>query len=248
MPQSIPIAFKKIGLPEIGHNNYAGFQPGKTEVLPKGWNGYNAKALESDIRVDHDVEFKARDGAILYADIYRPEGFEQEKLPAIISWSPYGKKYSALAMLPMCVWNCCVGKEKLSGKLTLFLWKLEDITSELSLTIRLQESKNSKEWTLRPGVLEDTQSSVSMLVEPVTATDTCTSWDPKMPKTATMSSKQLPSYPGATETLAWLATLHSPSSNGSLPLYNHPIWPQLLPGKALVTSTANNFAEAAGSR
>jgi predicted acyl esterase len=115
MPQSIPITFKPIGKPEIGHNNYSGFQPGKTEVLPKGWNGFNAKALESDIRVDHDVEFKTRDGIRLYADIYRPEGFEQEKLPAIISWSPYGKKYSALAMLPMCVWNCCVGKEKLSG-------------------------------------------------------------------------------------------------------------------------------------
>jgi putative CocE/NonD family hydrolase len=63
------------------------------------------------------VEFKTWDGIRLYADIYRPEGFEQEKLPAIISWSPYGKKYSALAMLPMCVWNCCVGKEKLSGEL-----------------------------------------------------------------------------------------------------------------------------------
>lgn len=115
MPQSIPIAFKAIGKPEIGHNNYAGFQPGKTEVLPKGWSGFNAKPLASDIRVDHDIEFKTRDGSRLYADIYRPEGFEQEKLPAIISWSPYGKKYSALAMLPMCVWNCCVSKEDLSG-------------------------------------------------------------------------------------------------------------------------------------
>ena len=49
MPQSIPIAFKPIGTPTVGHNNYQGFQPGKTEVLPKGWNGYNAKALVSDI-------------------------------------------------------------------------------------------------------------------------------------------------------------------------------------------------------
>ncbi|KAL1589838.1 hypothetical protein WHR41_01454 [Cladosporium halotolerans] len=115
MPQSIPIAFKPIGKPEVGHNNYQGFQPGKTEVLPKGWNGYSARALESDIRVDHDVEFKVRDGSRLYADIYRPANSSQEKLPAIISWSPYGKKYSALEMLPMCVWNCCVGRKDLSG-------------------------------------------------------------------------------------------------------------------------------------
>jgi hypothetical protein len=142
MPQPIPIAFKPIGKPEIGHNNYSGFQPSKTEVLPKGWNGFNAKALESDIRVDHDVEFKTRDGIRLYADIYRPEGFEQEKLPAIISWSPYGKKYSALAMLPMCVWNCCVGKEKLSGEFIISL--VAGTLLELRLTIRPQASRSSK--------------------------------------------------------------------------------------------------------
>jgi predicted acyl esterase len=117
MPQSIPVMSKPIGKPEMGHNNYQGFQPGKTEVLPKGWNGYNAKALVSDIRVDHDVEFIARDGVRLYADIYRPADVPaDEKLPAIISWSPYGKKYSALSMLPMTVWNCCVSKSDLSGK------------------------------------------------------------------------------------------------------------------------------------
>ena len=30
MPQSIPVVFKTIGKPEIGQDNYAGFQPGKT--------------------------------------------------------------------------------------------------------------------------------------------------------------------------------------------------------------------------
>jgi predicted acyl esterase len=114
MPVPVQIAYKPIGKPVLGVNNYQGFHPGKSEVLAKGWNGYGAKALDSDIRVDHDVEIVVRDGARLYVDIYRPEG-SSEKIPAIIGWSCYGKKYSALSMLPMTVWNCCVGKDRLSG-------------------------------------------------------------------------------------------------------------------------------------
>nr|OQO20661.1 hypothetical protein B0A51_11020 [Rachicladosporium sp. CCFEE 5018] len=115
MSQSDPIIFKPIGKPEIGNNNYQGFTPGRTEVLKKGSNKYNAKPLKSDIHVDHDVEIKTRDGIKLYADIYRPADAGSEKLPAIISYSPYGKKYSSLTMLPVCVWNCCVPREALSG-------------------------------------------------------------------------------------------------------------------------------------
>ncbi|PSN74785.1 alpha/beta-hydrolase [Corynespora cassiicola Philippines] len=116
MPIPLQIAYKPIGKPEIGVNNYKGFTPGRTEILRKGDNPYNARSLESDIRIDHDVEIKVRDGCRLYADIYRPaDAKDDEKLPAVISWSCYGKKYSALHMLPICVWNCCVPKEALSG-------------------------------------------------------------------------------------------------------------------------------------
>ncbi|KAF4551082.1 Hypothetical protein D9617_14g075380 [Elsinoe fawcettii] len=114
MPPPQQHAYKRIAEPKLGENGYAGFQPGKSEVLLAGWNGFNAKPLESDIRIDHDVEVVVRDGARLYVDIYRPAG-SQEKIPAILSWSPYGKKYSALEMLPMCVWNCCVPRSDLSG-------------------------------------------------------------------------------------------------------------------------------------
>ena len=91
-----------ISKPEIGVNNYQGFTPGKTEVLEKGSNPYNARPLEPDIRLDHDVEIKVRDGCRLYVDIYRPaDAKEDEKLPAVISWSCYGKKYHTLR----CI--CC---------------------------------------------------------------------------------------------------------------------------------------------
>ncbi|KAF7596864.1 hypothetical protein BBP40_011909 [Aspergillus hancockii] len=114
MPPPVQIATKRIAKPTLGENGYAGFQPGKSEILPKGWNGFNAKPLVSDIRVDHDVEIVVRDGARLYVDIYRPAD-STEKVPAILSWSFYGKKYSALDMLPICVWNCCVPRSDLSG-------------------------------------------------------------------------------------------------------------------------------------
>ncbi|KAL2859501.1 X-Pro dipeptidyl-peptidase C-terminal non-catalytic domain-containing protein [Aspergillus pseudodeflectus] len=114
MPPPVQAAYKRIKAPKEGENGYAGFQPGKTEVLPAGWNGFNAKPLTSSIRIDHDVEIVVRDGARLYADIYRPAE-TSEKVPAILSWSFYGKKYSALDMLPMCVWNCCVPRSDLSG-------------------------------------------------------------------------------------------------------------------------------------
>ncbi|OGM51040.1 hydrolase [Aspergillus bombycis] len=114
MPPPVQVAYKKIGKPTVGENGYVDFQPGRTEVLPKGWNGFNAKPLISDIRVEHDVEIVVRDGARLYVDIYRPAD-SAEKVPAVLSWSFYGKKYSALDMLPMCVWNCCVPRSDLSG-------------------------------------------------------------------------------------------------------------------------------------
>jgi hypothetical protein len=55
MPPPVQVALKPIAEPKIGENGYQGFQPGKTEVLPAGWNGFNAAPLKSDIRVDHDV-------------------------------------------------------------------------------------------------------------------------------------------------------------------------------------------------
>jgi uncharacterized protein len=113
MPDPVQVATKRVAEPKIGENGYAGFHPGKSEVLKAGANPFNAKPLKSDIRIDHDVEIVVRDGVRLYVDIYRPE--TEEKVPALLSWSCYGKKYSALDMLPICVWNCCVTRNDLSG-------------------------------------------------------------------------------------------------------------------------------------
>lgn len=96
-----------------------GFKPGESTVykaghVGRGWDDLPARPLTSDIRVDHDVELIVRDGAKLYADIYRPEG-STEKVPIIISWSAYGKKYNGLSMLPVCTWKCGVVSSDISG-------------------------------------------------------------------------------------------------------------------------------------
>ena len=113
MPPPVQIAFKRIGEPKVGENGYLGFTPGREEVHKAGSRPGNAKALDSDILVQHDVEIIVRDGARLYVDIYRPAGSD-EKIPAVLSWSFYGKKYSALDMLPICVWKCCVTDKMLN--------------------------------------------------------------------------------------------------------------------------------------
>lgn len=113
---TIQTAVKRIIEPTVGHNGYTGFHPGKVDVFKAGSQpfGSDTKALLSDIQLEHDIEVTARDGARLYIDVYRPAN-SHEKIPAILSWSPYGKKYSALDMLPMTIWHSCVKRSDLSG-------------------------------------------------------------------------------------------------------------------------------------
>ncbi|MFH1652195.1 MAG: CocE/NonD family hydrolase [Chloroflexota bacterium] len=48
--------------------------------------------VEEGIHVDQDVPVPLRDGTIIYADVYRPEGVTG-KLPAILGCSPMGKRF-----------------------------------------------------------------------------------------------------------------------------------------------------------
>ena len=68
----------------------------QTTVLPKGttYPPPNAMALPCNIIWDRDVPVTLRDGTVIYTNIFRPEG-SPNNLPAIISWSPYGKTIPA---------------------------------------------------------------------------------------------------------------------------------------------------------
>ncbi|MBD5551127.1 MAG: CocE/NonD family hydrolase [Lachnospiraceae bacterium] len=70
-----------------GH--YNGFNPSVT-VLPAGYQDEKGDvALTCDVIWERDDKVVLRDGTAIYTDIYRP--VTQEKVPAVISWSPYGK-------------------------------------------------------------------------------------------------------------------------------------------------------------
>jgi len=65
------------------------FEPG-VKTLPAGFKlTPESMALEEDLIFEKDVALELRDGATLYTDVFRPA--TDEKVPAIVSWSSYGK-------------------------------------------------------------------------------------------------------------------------------------------------------------
>jgi uncharacterized protein len=72
-------------------NLWVDFEPNKRVVLPKGWRREGRLPLRESIIWDRDVPVKMRDGITLYVDVLRPANRENERLPTLIPWSPYGK-------------------------------------------------------------------------------------------------------------------------------------------------------------
>jgi hypothetical protein len=86
---NIPLQFRKASPPGQSEPGYPDFQTTKA-TLPKGFVKVpGALPLPCDIIFERDVPVKLRDGAVLYADIFRPAA--AEKVPAVVCWSPYGK-------------------------------------------------------------------------------------------------------------------------------------------------------------
>ncbi|KAL1645323.1 hypothetical protein SLS61_008393 [Didymella pomorum] len=114
--KGVQVPLDKINPPTIGNGGYAGFNP-RSEVLQAGWkyDHPDAHPLTSDILVEHDVAITMRDGARLYADIYRPPNTD-DKVPALIMWSPFGKKFNGLLSLGlMTPWSLGIKSGTLSG-------------------------------------------------------------------------------------------------------------------------------------
>lgn len=57
------------------------------------------QTIEDRIVYDRDVAVQLRDGTTIYTDVYRPEG--ATGLPAIVAWSPYGKRAGYATARPM---------------------------------------------------------------------------------------------------------------------------------------------------
>ncbi|KAL2796962.1 Alpha/Beta hydrolase protein [Aspergillus keveii] len=113
---NVEVPVEDLKAPEIGHGGYQGLNP-RTEILPKGHRtAPGRRALPCDIQIDHDVEIKVRDGCILYADIYLPPNAPSRSVPAILCWSPFGKKFNGIDSLRlMTPWNLGIPDGTLSG-------------------------------------------------------------------------------------------------------------------------------------
>lgn len=115
MSPLVQVALTAINKPALGKHNYQGFNP-RSEILPAGWNGYNSRPLPSDILVEHDFGVKVRDGCTLYCDIYRPPNSGPgQKVPAILAWSPFGKKCNGLTVMATMPWGIGIPEGTLSG-------------------------------------------------------------------------------------------------------------------------------------
>ncbi|CAI6334334.1 unnamed protein product [Periconia digitata] len=116
MKNGVEIPLEEVSPPKIGQGGYVGFNP-HSEVLPAGWkyDHPDTKPLASAILVEHDIAITMRDGAKLYADIYRSPD-PDDKVPALLCWSPFGKKFNGVMSLGlMTPWNLGIPSGTLSG-------------------------------------------------------------------------------------------------------------------------------------
>ena len=96
----IEIIFRKSTPMSDPECRYPGFKPGTT-VLPKGSvHREGALPLPCDVVFERDVAVPMRDGTVIYINIFRPVG--DDKVPAIVGWSPYGKEggFQTLDQMP----------------------------------------------------------------------------------------------------------------------------------------------------
>ncbi|KAL1631889.1 hypothetical protein SLS56_004251 [Neofusicoccum ribis] len=90
---SYPVTYRRATPPSAPRSRYPGFKP-STVVLKAGTvRREGSRPLTCDIIFERDVAVTLRDGTTIYTDVFRPVG--DEKVPAIVAWSPYGKQVGA---------------------------------------------------------------------------------------------------------------------------------------------------------
>ena len=95
-----PTAKIQVAFKEANHDfsgRWRQFAPGK-QILPKGFTkAEGRRALPESLVFESDLCIVLRDGAKIYADVFRPLSSDHEPMPAIVSWSPYGKQGNGAA-------------------------------------------------------------------------------------------------------------------------------------------------------
>ncbi|KAH8812582.1 Alpha/Beta hydrolase protein [Xylogone sp. PMI_703] len=94
-------------------SRYAGLHP-STTILPKGHKkAPDNRPLSANTIWDRDIQLRLRDGIQLRADVFRPEG--NERVPALIPWSPYGKSGTGFLDLHVVPGRVGIPQSMLSG-------------------------------------------------------------------------------------------------------------------------------------
>ncbi|KAM0747707.1 X-Pro dipeptidyl-peptidase C-terminal non-catalytic domain-containing protein [Meredithblackwellia eburnea MCA 4105] len=93
---------------------YYGLEPGTT-ILAKGHKRFEGKReFPCDVVFERDSKVPMRDGINLRADVFRLPG--EQKVPAIICWSPYGKTGTGLQHYDfMAPFSCGIPADKTTG-------------------------------------------------------------------------------------------------------------------------------------
>lgn len=89
--RSIPVIYRggmDVSNPDV---HYPGFKPGQTVIKAGTIVKEGAPAVTHDLIYDRDLSVQLRDGTTIFTDVYRLAD-AKEPLPAIICWSPYGKR------------------------------------------------------------------------------------------------------------------------------------------------------------
>ncbi|SPO03694.1 related to cocaine esterase [Cephalotrichum gorgonifer] len=89
-------------------------QENRTDILPKGWKKSDGKrALPCDLVWEQNVEVPLRDGVKIFCDVLRP--VTDEKVPAIIAFSPYGKAGHGFQIYDNCPFRLGIREDATSG-------------------------------------------------------------------------------------------------------------------------------------
>ncbi|KAI8300733.1 hypothetical protein K4K59_001390 [Colletotrichum sp. SAR11_240] len=113
-PFSVPVLFT-----ELDHepkNAWVAYGPSERRLIAKGWaKEEGRKSFAVDTVWEKDVRIPLRDGVELLADVFRPLTSDDEPVPAIMPWSPYGKTGTGMQQLDMFPWRVGVPRSATSG-------------------------------------------------------------------------------------------------------------------------------------
>ncbi|KAF4871600.1 Cocaine esterase [Colletotrichum siamense] len=119
MPQttqsfSVPVMFTE--LQHEPKNTWVAYGPSERRIIAKGWVKEEGRmAFAIDTVWEKDIRIPLRDGVDLLADIFRPLTSDNEPVPAIMPWSPYGKTGTGIQQLDMLPWRVGVPRSATSG-------------------------------------------------------------------------------------------------------------------------------------